>query len=149
WPFYRRLKEIPGVVLVPPEINSRLVMQKVDRVLVGAGTTGIEAALRGKRVATLDRPYYFLENYYLNIGSADCIRQLPQMIESFQPPPNTETNRRRLVTRLLEPTLIGHLLPGVAINREENFRTTSESLKGYLSLVGSHKQAVADENELL
>ena len=54
--FYNSLKEIPGVILVPSEINNRKVIQKIDKILLGVGTSGIEAALRGKCVVTLGLP---------------------------------------------------------------------------------------------
>jgi hypothetical protein len=136
WPFYQALTSIPGVVLVPAEVNSRYVMGRVEQVLVGASTTGIEAAVRGKKVATLDRPYYYLPDHYLNIGSADKIDDLPRLLEAFQAPPLTKENQMKVVRRVLEPTIRGHLLPDSYIDTEANFRTTSEGLKEYLSRPG-------------
>lgn len=133
WSFHRRLKSIPGVTLVPAEVNSRKVMAHVERVLVGAGTTGVEAAVRGKRVATLDKPYYFVEGSYLNVGSAERLKDLPDLLEEFQPPATVEA-RRNLVRRMLQATLIGHFLPDPYLNSEENYATFTASLKQYLSL---------------
>ena len=135
WPFYERLKAISGVVIVPAQVNSRDVMRRVERVLVGAGTAGIEAALRGKRVVTLDRPYYHVDGHFLTLGSAARIRELPALLESFRVPPATELTRRQIVRRVLQTTVVGHMLPDDRIDREENFSAVSKSLKAYLSRV--------------
>lgn len=146
WHVYRRLKAIPGVIIVPAEVTARQVMQRIDRVLVGAGTAGVEAALRGKRVATLDRPYYYVDGHYLDLGSADRIAELPQALESFPFPPSTPGMQARLMRRLLEGTLPGHLVPDERIDTEQNFVTSSEGLKRYLhqppDYTGEHRADV-------
>lgn len=133
WPFYQRLKEIRDVVIVPAAVNSREVMRRVERVLVGAGTAGIEAALRGKRVVTLDRPYYHVDGHFVSLGSVDQIPQLPALLESFPFSPATSSSQRQIVRRALETTLVGHMLPDDRINSEANFAAASRSLKTYLS----------------
>jgi Capsule polysaccharide biosynthesis protein len=133
WPFYKRLQEIRNVVIVPASVNSREVMRRVERVLVGAGTAGIEAALRGKRVVTLDRPYYHVDGHFLGLGSVERIPQLPTLLESFRFSPPTPPNQRQIVRRALETTLIGHMLPDDRMNTEANFAAASRSLKMHLS----------------
>jgi hypothetical protein len=132
WRFYRQLGEIPGVVVVPADVYSRVVMGHVDSVLVGAGTAGIEAALRGKKVATLDQPYYHLDGHYLSLQRAERIAELPDLLERFQPPVAGHETRRAIVRRMLEPTLMGSQLPISFTDTEENFHVASESLKEYL-----------------
>jgi hypothetical protein len=136
WRFYEALSAIEGVVLIPAEVNSRQVMSMSDGVLVGGGTAGIEAAVRGKRVVTLERPYYFLDGHYLELGSSKRIGELPELLESFSPPPLTPEGQRAVVRRALEPTLRGHFLPGPDIDTEENYRNSTESLKVYLASGG-------------
>jgi len=130
--FYEKMAAVPGVVMVPPEVNSRHLMSLVENVLVGAGTTGVEAAVRGKKVATLSRPYYYLEGHYLDLGSADRLCELPRLLGSFSPPPPTRENQRRVVARMLQATLEGHLLPDAYIDTEENYLTAARSLREYL-----------------
>lgn len=131
--FYEQLKQIPGVALIPVEVNSRLVMQEVDRILVGTGTPGIEGALRGKRVATLGTAYYDVEGYFLRLESADEIKDLPDMLEAHHPPEVTRQNQRALVRRLLEPTFPGYVTPGPHLNTRDNWETLSRSIVTYLS----------------
>jgi hypothetical protein len=132
-PFYQKLKSIPGTIVVPAEVNSRQVMSRVARLLVGAGTAGVEGAVRGLRVATLDKPYYFHSDYFVNIGSADRVKDLPRLLEEFPLPPNTREHQLNIVRRLLQTTFVGHMLPGSKIDTEENYRVSSEGLKRFLS----------------
>lgn len=132
WQFHQHLKSIPGVIVVPAEVNSRKVMAGIDRMLVGSGTAALEAALRGKRVVTLDKPYYFLEGSYLCLGRAERIQILPQLLEQFTPTPSTPESRRHLVRRMLQATLVGHFLPDAQLNTTENHTTVTNSLKQYL-----------------
>ncbi|MEQ9370534.1 MAG: hypothetical protein RIG63_16150 [Coleofasciculus chthonoplastes F3-SA18-01] len=130
--FYERLKEIPRVVLIPPETNGRAILEFVDRVLIGSGTAGVEAAVRGKRVLSLCIPYYYLEGFYLPLVSANNINDLPSLLEQFSPPELTRENQRRIVKKFLESTLVGSIRVNSELNSEENLQTTSESLKEYL-----------------
>ena len=132
WPFYERLRSLDGVVLVPAGETSRNVMRRVDRVLVGAGTTGVEAAVRGKKVVTLDRPYYHVDGHYVSLGSADRVADLPAMLEGFDFAPASPDNQRRIVGRMLAATLVGDILPGPQIDSEPNVSAAAESLRGYL-----------------
>lgn len=59
--FHFRLQQLPGVVVVPPMVNSNaLLAGRVEDVLVGAGSVGIEATIRGKRVFTFSDTAYWL-----------------------------------------------------------------------------------------
>lgn len=130
--FYEKLKSIPNVILVPADVNSRRVMQLVDRVLLGAGTAGVESALRGKRVVTLCTPYYYLEGHYLCLDTVQEIKELPNTLESFTPPKITKEVQCKLVAKLLSATIKGSILPNNKLNTEENIQMTSNSLKQYL-----------------
>ncbi|MEQ9667162.1 capsular polysaccharide export protein, LipB/KpsS family [Coleofasciculus sp. G2-EDA-02] len=136
--FYQKLKSIPNLILVPADVNSRTVMKHLDIVLVGAGTAGIEAAIRGKRVITMCTPYYYLNGYYLCLNKAEQIEELPKYLESFIPPPITKNSQQNLVHSLLESTISGSILLNSQLNTEENIQTTSESLKEYLLTLGKN-----------
>lgn len=131
--FYKQLKSIPGVILVPPDVNGRAILDLVDRVLVGSGTAGVEAAVRGKRVVNLCVPYYYLEGYYLPIVSADKIENLPCLLENFTPPVCNRENQYFIVRRFLESTLRGSVRVNSKLNTEHNWQAVSKSLKEYLS----------------
>lgn len=82
---------------------------------------------------TLEKPYYYLEGHYLSLGTANRIEELPTALESFEPLPPTEANQLKIVRRMLQSTLVGHMSPDAFIDTEENLTTTSNSLKAYLA----------------
>jgi hypothetical protein len=58
--FYRAVRDIPGVVSVPPLEFSNDVINQSDLVLMGAGSIGVEAYIRGKPIASFcARSYWF------------------------------------------------------------------------------------------
>jgi hypothetical protein len=58
--FYRAIRDTPGVISVPPLEFSNDVLQASDLVLMGAGSIGVEAFIRGKPIASFcDRSYWF------------------------------------------------------------------------------------------
>jgi hypothetical protein len=58
--FYRALRNTPGIISVPPLEFSNDVLGMCDIVLMGAGSIGVEAFIRGKPIAsTCDRSYWF------------------------------------------------------------------------------------------
>jgi Capsule polysaccharide biosynthesis protein len=130
--FYRALRAIEGVILVPAEVNSRVVMRSTERMLVGAGMAGFEGALRGKRVATLDTPYYDVDGVFLKLGSADAIRALPATLEAFKPPPTTLALQRRMMRRLLAATITGYVGHGPR-DEEENWNNVAAGLIAYIN----------------
>jgi len=127
--FYKRLLKLPNVILIHPEVNSRQVFKKVERVLVGGGTSGLEAALRGKRVVTLTKPYYYLENYFVHVKDYDqALADLPSLIEGFQPPRDLEQMQRQLARRVLASTLPGVTEVCPQLDSEENYQVLGRSL---------------------
>ena len=58
--FYRKIRDTPGVISVPPLEFSNDVLQLSQLVLMGAGSIGVEAFIRGKAIASFcDRSYWF------------------------------------------------------------------------------------------
>jgi hypothetical protein len=57
--FYRHLGTIPNVILVPPLEYATTVMENCDAVLLGAGSTGVEAVLRDKPLFTFSKTSYW------------------------------------------------------------------------------------------
>jgi hypothetical protein len=137
WRFYRRLKEIPNLVLIPAETNSRDVYPLVDGVMVGSGTSGIEAALRGKVVINLSEPYYNVKGHFLVLERADDIMNVAAKWKEFTPPPNTREKQRKIMRRVLEGTFKGVLIVNNRFNDEENWVVVCDGLKEYLSTYGS------------
>jgi hypothetical protein len=79
--FYRALRDTPGVLSVPPLEFSNDVMAACDLVLMGAGSIGVEAFIRGKPIASFcDRSYWFAHAHAARLDLADLTRW-PQIIQ--------------------------------------------------------------------
>jgi hypothetical protein len=70
--FYRALRDTPGVISVPPLEFSNDVLGMCDIVLMGAGSIGVEAFIRGKPIAsTCDRSYWFPHSQATAVSLSD------------------------------------------------------------------------------
>ena len=95
--------------------------------------TRIKQSFISNTTPVVVKPYYDLDGCYLNLGSADRVPELPGLIEAFRPPACTRESQLRIVRRMLEATLAGHMLPDAQIDTEENYDATARSLISYLS----------------
>lgn len=69
--FYKRLEAEPNCVLVAPKVPSNDLVNLCQGVLVCTGTSGFEAALRGKPVMSDSAPYYAPPDVLLPIAALD------------------------------------------------------------------------------
>ncbi|MFW3616927.1 hypothetical protein [Billgrantia antri] len=56
--FYREMRDIPGVVLVDPNLDSHALMKKADLVISISGTTSFEASLMGVPAVTSAKMFF-------------------------------------------------------------------------------------------
>ncbi|MCE8040709.1 DUF354 domain-containing protein [Halomonas daqingensis] len=56
--FYRDMRDIPGVVLVDPNLDSHALMKKADLVISVSGTTSFEASLMGVPAVTSAKMFF-------------------------------------------------------------------------------------------
>jgi hypothetical protein len=136
WRFYRDLKSIPGLILVPAEVNSRDIYRRVNAILVGSGTSGIEAALRDRLVINLSEPYYFVKGSFLVLSGPDDIERLPNLIASMRPVFSRE-QQKTIVRRVLEGTIVGPLVVNKKSNDPATWDAVSNGFKDYLTTYGS------------
>lgn len=57
--FHRAIRDIPGVISVHPEAFSNDLLERADAVIVGGGSVGIEATIRGKPVLSYAPDVYW------------------------------------------------------------------------------------------
>lgn len=70
--FYRILRDTPGVISVPPLEFSNQVLGLADLVLLGAGSIGVEASVRGRPIASFcRRSYWFSASRATYVSLAD------------------------------------------------------------------------------
>lgn len=105
--FYRALAEIDRVISVPPEDFSNDVLEGCDIVLLGGGSVGVEATIRGKPVASYAPDCYWFAHSgatALDFGALpDWPRQLKTAIAEHTP--KTEQENRDFVSACLASTV--------------------------------------------
>lgn len=88
--FYRKLRDTPGVISVPPLEFSNDVLGIADVVLMGAGSVGVEAFIRGKPIVSFsDRSYWFASSGASYVDLADLSAwpdKIGAVIASYSPP---------------------------------------------------------------
>jgi hypothetical protein len=86
---YRQLEKFDHVVMVPPSEFSKEVLQTCDAVVIGAGSTGVEATLFNKPVLSYCPDTYWFEAANATLIDLDNLEDLALLVEQslqkFQP----------------------------------------------------------------
>lgn len=104
--FIERLREIPGVVIVPYEVSGNEVIDMVGTNFTCTGTLGLQSALLGLRSVVVP-------NYYSNDAEFICYRDpeevdgLPGRVEVTPPPEDLKARQSRIVAHLLKGSFEG------------------------------------------
>lgn len=100
----RALNRIDGVVSVPPLELSNKVVAQADTVLLGSGSPGIEATIRGKPVVTFCNTSYWFEpsgSTYLDLSDIEAwAERINEVLENHVP--MTPDMERQFVSECLE-----------------------------------------------
>lgn len=124
--FYNRLAEEPNCILVAPKVSSNDLVDLCKGVLVCTGTSGFEAALRGKPVISESAPYYAPPGILLPLSTLD--NELPQE--------TTDTER--------QISLMSHVLKGVLPGRFLNNGTWSERNPEHIDWSNTMAKSIRD-----
>lgn len=105
--YYRAIMEIDGVISVPPAVNSNEVLLVSEAVILGGGSVGIEAFIRGKPILSFcNTSCWFSASGAIEIDLAD-IRHWPlkirEAIRTHRPP--SEANQLQFIKRCLQGTM--------------------------------------------
>lgn len=79
---YKALKNLDNVTLVPTNVASNTVVDESSAVLVWTGSSGFEAALRGKPVFTICRPYFMFGDKFKEIDENTTDHEISKHIET-------------------------------------------------------------------
>jgi hypothetical protein len=105
--FYRSLCAIPGVLHVPTTEFSPEVLALARAAILGAGSVGVEAALRGVPVFSYsETSYWFAPSgaFFLDLGAIESWPgQITRDLETFQP--MDEAGGRALIAQCLRSTV--------------------------------------------
>jgi hypothetical protein len=96
-----RLKQSPGVVLIPYDVSGNEVMSLVETNFTLTGTLGLQAALTGLKSIATDN-YYTNDDDFILFRSREEIRQLPRRVMETTLPAALTERQNRIITSLLE-----------------------------------------------
>ncbi len=105
--FYHAIKSLPNVISVPPSVNSNDVLAISDAVVLGGGSVGIEAFVRGKPILTFCTTscwYAASGARALNLSDiASWETAITERILAHEVP--SEADKRNFLKKCLESTL--------------------------------------------
>ncbi|AXH14494.1 hypothetical protein CP985_13180 [Malaciobacter mytili LMG 24559] len=108
--FYKKLLEVENLILCPTNENSNFLINISDAVLVWTGSVGFEAALRGKPVLTVTKPYYMYGKQFMHININTDANEILDFIKE----------RTNVITKEEQEKLVAYVLnsfiPGKYIN---------------------------------
>ena len=99
---YQRLVRIPGLVFCPTNVAAQDCVGNCDAVLVWTGSVGFEAALRGKPVLTVTRPYYLSGERFMQIDFETTASEICDHISNINSRPIEAEEKIELVQYLLD-----------------------------------------------
>lgn len=132
--FYRKLRDLPGVVSVPPLEFSNDVLACADAVLMGAGSIGVESFIRGKPIVTFCKTSYWFEHAsaaYLDLEDLDpWPTVIREKIRTYSTP--SESQKLTFIRQCLRSTMrterLGKIWP--ICNTEDLRKMLDTTLKG-------------------
>ena len=128
--FYKALKSLGNIIVCPTEVPSNSLEPLYDAVLVWTGTVGFEAAIRGKALLAMSKPYYLINDTdFFRIDQQSTEKSILEYIENFK----ALDNKKELVKHVLEGCIKGKVqFDGTW--REDNSSHREEALKVAQSL---------------
>jgi capsule polysaccharide export protein KpsC/LpsZ len=106
--FYRRLAQIPGVLLLDPALDSHSLILRARAVVTITGTVGWEAVLYRRPVITLGDVFF---NRYEGVCHVANVRDLPEALQRLVPEPELPDEDALLVfvAAVIDSTYLGVL----------------------------------------
>jgi capsule polysaccharide export protein KpsC/LpsZ len=128
--FYRKIKQIPNVVLVSPYENVENLIKKSQGIVTLTGTIGMEAALAGKPVYVLGDVFY---SYHPWCRKVKGFEELKQRIEadlnreSF--PGDLENVNLRFIISYFRNTIAGDITAASSKNDANDYQAIYQDVK--------------------
>ena len=119
----KSLSTLNNVTIVPTNLSSNEVSEESNAILVWTGSAGFEAALRGKPVLTVCKPYYTHGRQFMKIDENTSNSKILEHIE-FNSSKLSISNKEELLKNLLSG-----LRPGKYINDASWTSTNPEHIK--------------------
>jgi len=109
--FVTSFQKFDRCVLVPPTVNSNLLLEQADVVLLWTGTVGIEAAIRSLPVVTVGDPYYRAGDAFHCVMRRNDFPELPQRVQAAIDTEVSPSTGRDVVRKLLAGAFPGEHRP--------------------------------------
>lgn len=131
--FYRKLKEIPNVVLVSSQENIENIIKNSAGVITLTSTAGLEAALSGKQVYVLGNVFY---SYHPLCKKLENFEELKNKIEedltSKSEIDNLEDINNRFITSYFRNSIAGDMISASIGKDVNNYELIFQNLKKIL-----------------
>jgi hypothetical protein len=135
--FYRSLKNLNNVTLVPVGVSQDKLIDICDVCATWNSSVGIESILRNKPVITFASPFYSIGNCYLNIK--DDVNLISE-VKNFLGKDNniTHDQQKTIIKHILSTSILGHpdeIFFDIQNHKKvSNAQEVAHSLKDLLSL---------------
>lgn len=128
--FYRRVKEIPNIVLISPYENVENLIKKSQGVIVLTTTIGIEAALIGKPVYVLGNVFYSYHPVCQKISNFDELKEKIQRDSMDKPTiQNLEDINIRFIVSYFINTIAGDIATACSKNDTNDYKSIYKEIK--------------------
>lgn len=134
--FYSDILSNKNVVLIPSKVPTNFVIEQCDIVGIWTGTVGFEAAIRGKPVISITKPYFSSNDWIKHVNSLDAFCKAVDEISLLKKEPITYSNQASMVRYVLEGSLVGKMIYKTELNEPEtqkSIENIASSLQTYLS----------------
>jgi capsule polysaccharide export protein KpsC/LpsZ len=138
--YYRKIEDIPNILLISPRVDSHSLIKNADAVIVLSGTTGWEALLHKVPVIS------FGESFYNDSGLANRCKnynELPDILDKIKRTRNEDNDYdeaiKKFVAALHEQTYEGYFtIPKFdeRVMTKENIKNIGEAIINEIKLKG-------------
>lgn len=126
--FYEQILARRNVVLISGDVSAAEVIARCDIVLTWTGTSGFEAALRGKPVVTIGKPYYSCGPLFRNVRSLAQLDDLASVTGELKNITPTEGTQEEVARHVLSGTFPGEFRFIRFNARDESLRRDADAL---------------------
>lgn len=131
--FYKKIKQIPNVVLISANEKVEKLITKSVGVITLVGTVGLEAALAGKPVYTLGNVFYMYHPLCRKIENFDDLKKnLYDDVTYKSGAIDLENINLRFITSYLRNTIAGGIVNGASDSDTNNYEAIYQDLKNML-----------------
>jgi hypothetical protein len=128
--FYRKLKEIPNVVLISPNEDTENLIKKSQGVITLTSTIGMEAALAGKPVYVLGNVFYSYHPLCQKVNSFEELKQKIEMDLVRKPDiDDLEDINLRFILSYFKNTIAGEVAAAISENDTNDYKAIYKEIK--------------------